>query len=44
MLKHLLIKIRKLLSKARKGKPPEERASYQVRYTSVPSWKPWRDF
>jgi hypothetical protein len=33
VLKHMLNKVRELLSKAR-----------DVRYVSVPLWRPWRDF
>ena len=44
MLKHLLNKVRELLSKVRKWKPLADSPFYRVRYTSVPVWKPWRDF
>jgi len=44
MLKHLLKKLRELLNKARKWNLPADSPSYRVRYTSVPVWKPWRDF
>lgn len=36
MLKRMLDKVRKFLDKATKGG--------EVRYLSVPLWKPWRDF
>jgi hypothetical protein len=44
VLKHLLNKVRELLNKARECKPLADSPSYRVRYTSVPVWKPWRDF
>jgi hypothetical protein len=44
MLKHILNKVRECLGKARKWMPPEDSPFYHVRYTSVPLWRPWRDF
>jgi hypothetical protein len=44
VLKQMLHKVRELLNKARTWMPPEDSPFYRVRYTSVPSWKPWRDF
>jgi hypothetical protein len=42
MLKLILNKIGKCLKKARDAGGGEGYAS--VRYTSVPIWRPWRDF
>jgi hypothetical protein len=44
MLKHMLNKIREILCKARKRNQPADSPFYQVRYLSVPLWKPWRDY
>lgn len=44
MLKYVLAKFKELLGKTRKWMWPEEGPFYPVRYTSVPVWKPWRDF
>jgi hypothetical protein len=44
MLKHILNKVREWLHNARKWMPPEDSPFYRVRYTSVPLWRPWRDF
>jgi hypothetical protein len=44
MLKRMLEKARELLLKARKWNRPADGRFYRVRYTSVPVWKPWRDF
>lgn len=44
MLKHLLNKIKELLDIARKWNSPTESPTFRVRYTSVPVWKPWRDY
>jgi len=44
VLKHMLNKARELFNKARKWKPLAGSPSYRVRYTSVPVWRPWRDF
>ena len=45
VLKHILRKIIEFLSKARKEKLFDEDSQfYNVRYLSVPLWKPWRDF
>jgi len=44
MLKRMLNKARELLNRARKWKPVADSPFYHVRYTSVPVWKPWRDF
>jgi len=40
VLKQMLSKVRKFLSRVREflGKPTD------VHYTSVPLWRPWRDF
>jgi hypothetical protein len=40
MLKRLLNKIRELLSAA----TDDRYMASDVRYTSVPVWRPWRDF
>jgi len=44
MLKHILNKAKELLNRAKKWIPPDDSPFYQVRYTSVPIWKPWRDY
>ncbi len=44
VLKQILNKFRELLNKVRRWLPPEDSQFYRVRYTSVPSWKPWRDY
>ncbi len=44
MLKQMLDKARELLNKARKWMPPEDSPFYCARYTSVPLWRPWRDY
>jgi hypothetical protein len=44
VLKQLLNKTRELLNKATKWKPWVDNPFYRVRYTSVPLWRPWRDF
>jgi hypothetical protein len=41
ILKHFRRKLRAVLLKAAKWEPPADCA---VRYTSVPVWKPWRDY
>jgi len=40
----VFVVLRRLLGRARKWKLPPDTSFYQVRYTSVPVWKPWRDF
>jgi hypothetical protein len=44
MLKKLINKIRGLLERARKWNTHEDGRSGRVGYTSVPFWRPWRDF
>ncbi|HEY2120572.1 MAG TPA: hypothetical protein VGH37_15385 [Candidatus Acidoferrum sp.] len=44
ILKHFLRKLRTALLKAAKWKPPADNPFCAVRYTSVPIWKPWRDY
>jgi hypothetical protein len=44
ILKRFLRKLRAALLKATKWKPPARSPFYVVRYTSVPTWKPWRDY
>jgi hypothetical protein len=44
VLRHMLNEVRGLLNKARKWMPPSDSLFYRVRYTSVPLWKPWRDY
>ena len=39
MLKHIFSKFMELLNRVREREP-----FYQVRYLSVPIWRPWRDF
>jgi len=36
--------LKRWLNNTRKWKLPIDSAFYQVRYTSVPVWKPWRDY
>lgn len=43
-LKRFLRKLRAALLKTAKWKPPADSPFYAVRYTSVPIWKPWRDY
>jgi hypothetical protein len=44
MLKRMLEKARELFNKARRWNQQPDGSFYRVRYTSVPVWKPWRDF
>jgi hypothetical protein len=44
MLKRMLHKARELLNRSRNWIPPEDNLFYRVRYTSVPTWRPWRDY
>ncbi len=44
MLKRMLNRVREWLQKAREWKPLADSPFPRVRYTSVPVWKPWRDF
>jgi len=44
VLELLLHKIRQLLHKLTIRIPPADSPFYLVRYTSVPLWKPWRDY
>lgn len=44
MVKQLLNKIRGLLKRVRKWNAHEDVAPDRVGYTSVPFWRPWRDF
>jgi hypothetical protein len=44
MVKNLLKKIRTLLGKAREWNRHEDGPPHPACYTSVPVWKPWRDF
>jgi len=44
MLKRMLNKARTLLDKIRKWSALEDDRFGSVSYTSVPSWRPWRDF
>jgi len=44
MLKRMLNKARALLDKIRKWNASEDNRFGGVGYTSVPSWRPWRDF
>jgi len=45
VLEHILRKIREFLIKARKWKLLDNDSQfYDVRYLSVPLWKPWRDY
>lgn len=44
MLKRILNKVREWLKKDRAWQPIADSPSYRVRFTSVPVWKPWRDF
>lgn len=44
MLKRMLNKARTLLDKIRKWNASEDNRFGGVGYTSVPSWRPWRDF
>jgi hypothetical protein len=44
ILEHSLRKLRAVLLKAAKWEPPADSPFYAVRYTSVPVWKPWRDY
>jgi hypothetical protein len=44
VVKLLLKKIRGWLERARKWNAHEDGASGRVGYTSVPYWRPWRDF
>jgi hypothetical protein len=44
VVKRLLKKIRGLLERALKWNAHEDGAPDRVGYTSVPYWRPWRDF
>jgi hypothetical protein len=44
VLKHLLRKIKEVLDKLTLRMPHADNSFYRVRYTSVPLWKPWRDY
>ncbi len=44
MLKQLLIKVREWLNTAKSWNRRSDSPFYRVRYTSVPVWKPWRDY
>jgi len=44
MLKRILEKAKEWFNKARKWNQRADSPYYRVRYTSVPVWKPWRDF
>jgi len=44
VLKLLLFRAAKWLANARKWKLAADDLLYKVGYTSVPLWKPWRDF
>jgi hypothetical protein len=44
MLKGMLNKARALLDKIRKWNASKNNRLGSVGYTSVPSWRPWRDF
>jgi hypothetical protein len=44
VVKLLIKKIRGLLEGARKWNAHEDGAAGRVGYTSVPYWRPWRDF
>jgi hypothetical protein len=44
MLKKTLAKARELVRKIRQWVPPDDSPFYQVRYTSVPVWRLWRDY
>jgi hypothetical protein len=44
VLKHMLNSARALLDKIRKWNASEDNRFGSVGYTSVPSWRPWRDF
>jgi hypothetical protein len=43
-VKQLLKKIKELLERARKWNEHEDGTGGRVGYTSVPFWRPWRDF
>ena len=43
MLKDLLKHFKELLNNVRKSMPPSDSPLYRI-YTSVPAWKPWRDY
>jgi hypothetical protein len=43
MLKRMLHKARELLNRVRNWRS-EDNLFYRVRYTSVPIWRPWRDY
>jgi hypothetical protein len=44
VLKQIFRKIKELLASARKWNAHAEFPSRPALYTSVPVWKPWRDF
>jgi len=45
VLEHILTKIREFLIKAKEWKLFDNDSQfYDVRYLSVPLWKPWRDY
>jgi len=44
VLRQLLNKLRGLFERVRKWNAHEEGPSGRVSYTSVPFWRPWRDF
>ena len=44
MLKRMLNKAKGLLDKIRKWNASEDNRFGSVGYTSVPSWRPWRNF
>jgi hypothetical protein len=43
VLKNILKKIKELANNVRKSMPPSDSPLYRS-YTSVPMWKPWRDY
>jgi hypothetical protein len=44
VLKQMFNKVRKWLHKARKWKQLADIRLHRVDYTSVPVWRPWRDY
>jgi hypothetical protein len=44
MQKQTPSKVRELFDKARQWKARADKALSAVRYTSIPLWKPWRDY
>jgi len=43
VLKNILKKFKELANNVRKSMPPSDSPLYRI-YTSVPMWKPWRDY